>query len=150
MLPYGSSARQVAPFGICLLRISQGSLGSFCHCQPRPPAGRASHLGEPTHGHLVWTDCTARSLRLPQPTWRPPTTQNSRRVQLPPPPPKTDSASTTDQSQQTTPWTRSLRDKEPSDQGEPGHMAVFMDPPHRWPHQPHTSQPAPGRSGGAS
>ena len=70
-------------------------------------------------------------LRLPQLTWRPPTTQNRRQVQLPPPPPRTDSASTTDQSQQTTAPDPEHEGPEPSDPGEPGHVAVLMDPPHR-------------------
>ena len=69
--------------------------------QPRPPAGRASHLESQLmairHGMTALPD----PLRLPRPTWRPPTTQNRQWVQLPPPPPKTDSASMTDQSQQT-------------------------------------------------
>ena len=89
-------------------------------------------------------------LRLPQPTWRPPTTQNRRRVQLPPPPPKTDSASTTDQSQQTT-----APDPEPEGQGtqQPGRARArgrSHGPTSSLPRQPRTSQPAPGRSGGAS
>ena len=70
-------------------------------------------------------------LRLPWPTWRPPTTQNRRRVQLPPPLPRTDSASMTDQSQQMTAPDLEHEDQEPSDPGEPGHVAVLMDLPHR-------------------
>ena len=89
-------------------------------------------------------------LRLPQPTWRPPTTQNRRLVQLPPPPPQTDSASTTDQSQQTT-----ALDPEPEGQGtqQPRRARArgrSHGPASSLPHQPRTSQPAPGRSGGAS
>ena len=89
-------------------------------------------------------------LRLPQPTWRPPTTQNRRRVQLPPPPPKTDSASTTDQSQQTT-----ASDPEPEGQGTQRPRRARArgrahGPASSLPRQPRTSQPAPGRSGGAS
>ena len=81
-------------------------------------------------------------LRLPQPTWRPPTTQNRRRVQLPPPPPKTDSASTTDQSQQTT-----APDPEPEGQGtqQPGRARAHgrsHGPASSLPRQPRTSQPA--------
>ena len=98
--------------------------------QPCPPARRASHLESQLMAIRYGLTAPPDPLRLPQPTWRPPTTQNCQRVQLPPPPPKTDSASTTDQSQQTTARIRSLRDKEPSDQGEPGHVAVLMDPPH--------------------
>ena len=94
--------------------------------QPRPPCWEGFSFGKPANGHPVWTDCTARS---PE-TWMPPTTQNRRRVQLPPPPPKTDSASTTDQSQQTTAPDPEPEGEEPSDPGEPGHVAVIMDPPH--------------------
>ena len=89
-------------------------------------------------------------LRLPQPTWRPPTTQNRRRVQLPPPPPRTDSASTTDQSQQMT--APDLEHEGPGTQ-QPGQARArgrAHGPASSLPHQPHTSQPAPGRSGGAS
>ena len=43
-----------------------------------------------------------------------------------------------------------MRDQEPSDPDEPGHVAVLMDPPHRCLISHDTSQPAPGRSGGAS
>ena len=70
--------------------------------QPRPPAGRASHLESQLMAIRYGLTALPEPLRLPQPTWMPPTTQNRRRVQLPPPPPKTDSVSTTDQSQQTT------------------------------------------------
>ena len=99
--------------------------------QPRPPAGRASHLESQLMAIRYGLTALPDPLRLPQPTWMPPTTQNRRRVQLPPPPPKTDSASTTDQSQQTMAPDPGLRDKEPSNPGEPGHVAVIMDPPHR-------------------
>ena len=89
-------------------------------------------------------------LRLPQPTWMPPTTQNRRRVQLPPPPPKTDSVSTTDQSQQTT-----APDPGPEGQGtqRPGRARArgrYHGPTSPLPHQPHTSQQASGCSGGTS
>ena len=69
--------------------------------QPCPPAGRASHLESQLMAIRYGMTAPPDPLRLPQPTWRLPTTQNRRRVQLPPPPPRTDSASTTDQSQQT-------------------------------------------------
>ena len=89
-------------------------------------------------------------LRLPQPTWMPPTTQNRRRVQLPPPPPKTDSVSTTDQSQQTT-----APDPGPEGQGtqRPGRARArghYHGPASPLPRQPHTSQQASGCSGGTS
>ena len=70
--------------------------------QPRPPAGRASHLESQLMAIRYGLTAPPEPLRLPQPTWMPPATQNRRRVQLPPPPPRTDSVSTTDQSQQTT------------------------------------------------
>ena len=70
-------------------------------CQPRPPAGRASHLESQLMAIRYGMTAPPDPLRLPRPTWRPPTTQNRQLVQLPPPPPRTDSASTTDQSQQT-------------------------------------------------
>ena len=88
-------------------------------------------------------------LRLPQPTWRPPTTQNHRRVQLPLPPPRTDSASRTDQSQQTT--APDLEHEGPGTQ-LPGRARAHgraHRPASSLPRQPRTSQPAPGRSGGA-
>ena len=85
---------------------------SFCHSPTTPPAGRASHLESQLMAIRYGLTAPPDPLRLPQPTWRPPTTQNRRRVQLPPPPPKTDSASTTDQSQQTT-----APDPEPEGQG---------------------------------
>ena len=70
--------------------------------QPRPPAGRASHLESQLMAIRYGLTAPPEPLRLPQPTWTPPATQNRRRAQLPPPPPRTDSVSTTDQSQQTT------------------------------------------------
>ena len=60
--------------------------------QPRPPAGRASHLESQLMAIQYGMTAPPDPLRLPQPTWRPPTTQNCRRVQLPPPPPRADSA----------------------------------------------------------
>ena len=70
--------------------------------QPRPPAGRASHLESQLMAIRYGLTAPPEPLRLPQPTWTPPATQNRRRAQLPPPLPRTDSVSTTDQSQQTT------------------------------------------------
>ena len=116
--------------------------------QPRPPAGRASHLESQLMAIRYGMTAPPDPLRLPEPTWRPPTTQNRRRVQLPPP--RTDSASTTDQSQQTM-----ALDPEPEGQGtqRPGQARACgraHGPASSLPHQPRTSQPAPGRSGGAS
>ena len=118
--------------------------------QPRPPAGRASHLESQLMAIRYGMTAPPDPLRLPQPTWRPPTTQNRRRVQLPPPPPRTDSASTTDQSQQTT--APDLEHEGPGTQ-QPGQARAHgraHGPTSSLPHQPRTSQPAPGRSGGAS
>ena len=70
--------------------------------QPHPPAGRASLLESQLMAIRYGLTAPPEPLRLPQPTWMPPATQNRRRAQLPPPPPRTDSVSTTDQSQQTT------------------------------------------------
>ena len=89
-------------------------------------------------------------LRLPQPTWTPPATQNRRRAQLPPPPPRTDSVSTTDQGQQTT-----APDTGPEGQGtrrtgrarSRGRHHGPVSPP---PRQPYTSLQASGHSGGTS
>ena len=69
--------------------------------QPHPPAGRASHLESQLTAIRQGRTAPPDPLRLPRPTWRTPSMQNCRPVQLPPPPPRTNSASTTDQSQQT-------------------------------------------------
>ena len=118
--------------------------------QPRPPAGRASHLESQLMAIRYGLTAPPEPLRLPQPTWTPPATQNHRRAQLPPPPPRTDSVSTTDQSQQTT-----APDTGPEGQGTRrpgqarahGHHHGPVSPP---PHQPYTSLQALGRSGGTS
>ena len=102
-LPYGSSSMAGAPFGICLLRIIQDSLGHLLLFVPTPPpAGRASFLESQLMAIRYGLTALPEPLRLPQLTWVPPATQNRRQAQLPPPPPRTDSVSTTDQSQQTT------------------------------------------------
>ena len=69
--------------------------------QPRPPAGRASHLESQLMAIRYGKTAPPDPLRLPQLIWGPPTTQPHRPVQPTPPPPRTDSASTSDQSQQT-------------------------------------------------
>ena len=119
-------------------------------CQPCPPAGRASHLESQLMAICYGMTAPPDPLRLPRPTWRPPTTQNRRPVQLPPPPPGTDSALMTDQSQQTT--APDLEQEGPGTQRP--RRARARGHAHRpassLPHQPRTSQPAPGRSGGAS
>ena len=118
--------------------------------QPCPPAGRASHLESQLMAIRYGKTAPPDPLRLPRPTWRPPTTQNRRPVQLPLPPPRTDSASVTDQSQQTT--ARDLEHEGPGTQ-QPGRARArgrAHRPASSLPHQPRTSQPAPGRSCGAS
>ena len=122
--------------------------------QPHPPAGRASHLESQLRA--IWYGKTAPPdpLRLPRPTWGPPTTQPHQPVQPSPPPPRTESASTSDQSQQT-----AAPDLEQEGQGtlRPGRARArgraHKDkdkPTSAVPHQPRTSQPAQGHSGGAS
>ena len=150
-LPYGSSATAGGSIWDLPSTDFPGLPGAPSAIrQPCPPAGRASHLESQLMAIRYGLTAPPDPLRLPQPTWRPPTTQNCRRVQLPLPPPKTDSASTTDQSQQTT-----APDPEPEGQGtqRPGRARArgrFHGPASPLPHQPHTSQLAPGRSGGTS
>ena len=112
-LPYGSSATAGGSIWDLPSTDFPGLPGAPSAIrQPRPPAGRASHLESQLMAIRYGLTAPPDPLRLPQPTWRPPTTQNRRRVQLPPPLPKTDSASTTDQSQQAT-----APDPEPEGQG---------------------------------
>ena len=122
--------------------------------QPRPPAGRASHLESQLMAIRYGKTAPPDPLRLPRPTWGPPSTQPHRPVQPPLPPPRTDSASTSDQSQQTT-----APDLEQEGQGtrRPGRARACGrahkdkdKPASAVPRQTHTSQPAQGRSGGAS
>ena len=118
--------------------------------QPRPPAGRASFLESQLMAIRYGLTVPPEPLRLPQPTWTPPATQNRRRAQLPPPLPRTDSVSTTDQGQQTT-----APDTGPEGQGtrrtgrarSRGRHHGPVSPP---PHQPYTSLQASGCSGGTS
>ena len=151
VLPYGSSATAGSSIWD-LLSVDFPRLPGAPSAirQPCPPAGRASHLESQLMAIRYGLTAPPDPLRLPQPTWRLPTTQNRRRVQLPPPPPKTDSASTTDQSQQTT-----APDPEPEGQGTQRPRRARArgrshGPASLLPRQPRTSQPAPGRSGGAS
>ena len=150
-LPYGSSATAGGSIWDLPSNDFPGLPGapSAIH-QPCPPAGRASHLESQLMAIRYGLTAPPDPLRLPQPTWMPPTTQNRRRVQLPPPLPKTDSAPTTDQSQQTT-----APDPEPEGQGtqRPGQARAhgrYHGPASPLPRQPHTSQQTPGRSGGTS
>ena len=150
-LPYGSSATAGGSIWDLPSTDFPGLPGAPSAIrQPCPPAGRASHLESQLMAIRYGLTAPPDPLRLPQPTWRPPTTQKRRRVQLPPPPPKTDSASMTDQSQQAT-----APDLEPEGQGtqRPGRARArgrFHGPASSLPRQPHTSQPAPGCSGGTS
>ena len=118
--------------------------------QPRPPGGRASVLQSKLTDIRYGRTAPPDPLRLPRPTSGTPDTQNRRPVQLPLPPPKTDSASTSDQSQQTT--AADIEHEEQETQ-QPG-WARAHGRTHKLsssvPRQPHTSQPAQGRSGGAS
>ena len=150
-LPYGSSATTGGSIWDLPSTDFPGLPGapSAIH-QPCPPAGRASHLESQLRAIRYGLTAPPDPLRLPQPIWMPPTTQNRQRVQLPPPPPKTDSASTTDQSQQTT-----APDPGPEGQGtqQPGRARArgrYHGPASPLPRQPHTSQQASGRSGGTS
>ena len=112
-LPYGSSATAGGSISDLPSTNFPGLPGAPSAIrQPRPTAGRASQLESQLKAIQYGLTALPDPLRLPQPTWRPPTTQNRRRVQLPLPPPKTDSASTTDQGQQTT-----APDQEPEGQG---------------------------------
>ena len=120
--------------------------------QPHPPGGRASHLESKLTAIRYGRTALPDPLRLPQPTSGPPTMQPHGPVQLPPPPPRTDSASTTDQSQQTT---AADMEQEGQETRQPGRArargrAHKDKPASAVPHQPRTSQPAQGCSGGAS
>ena len=53
--------RQAAPFGICLLQITQGSLEPLLPSTNHAPCWEGLSFGKPTHGHPLWNDCTARS-----------------------------------------------------------------------------------------
>ena len=107
--------------------------------QPRPPAGRASHLESQLMAIRYGLTAPPEPLRLPQPTWMPPATQNRRRVQLPPPPPMTDSVSN--------PGPEGQGTRRPGQARARGRYHGPISPP---PRQPHTSQQASGRSGGTS
>ena len=150
-LPYGSSATTGGSIWDLPSTDFPGLPGAPSAIrQPCPPAGRASHLESQLRAIRYGLTAPPDPLRLPQPTWMPPTTQNRRRVQLPPPPPKTDSASTTDQSQQTTapdPGPEGQGTQRPRRARARGRYHGPTSPLHR---QPHTSQQASGRSGGTS
>ena len=118
--------------------------------QPRPPAGRASFLESQLMA--IWYGLTAppEPLRLPQPTWTPPATQNRRRTQLPPPPPRTDSVSTTDQGQQTTAPDTGPEGQGTRQTGRARSRGRHHGPVSSPPRQSYTSLQASGRSGGTS
>ena len=89
-------------------------------------------------------------LRLPQPTWRPPTTQNRRRVQLPRLRLGLIQPRQLTRASRRRPRTWSLKDQEPSDPRRARACGRAHGPASSLPRQPRTSQLAPGRSGGAS
>ena len=150
-LPYGSSATAGSSIWDPPSTDFPGLPGAPSAIrQPRHPAGRAAFLESQLRAIRQGKTAPPDLLRLPQPTWDPPTTQNRRQVQLPPPLPKSDSASMTDQSQQIM-----APDPEPERQEtqRPGRARArghSHGPVSSLPHQPHTSQPAPGHSGGMS
>ena len=150
-LPYGSSSMAGGSIWDLPSTDFPGLPGApSAICQPRPPAGRASHLESQLMAIRYGLTAPPDPLGLPQPTWTPPTTQNRQRVQLPPPPPRTDSVSTTDQSQQTTapdPGPEGQGTRQPGRARVRGHHHGPVSPP---PRQPQTSQQASGRSGGTS
>ena len=121
-------------------------------CQPCPPAGRASHLESKLTAIRYGRTAPPDALRLPRLTSGPPTMQPHRPVQLPPPPPRTDSASTSDQSQQTMATDMEQEGQETPRHGRArAHGRAHRDKPApAVPRRPRTSQPAQGRSGGAS
>ena len=118
--------------------------------QPRPPGGRASLLESKLTDIRYGRTAPPDPLRLPRPTSGPPNTQSRRPVQLPPPPPKTDSASTSDQSQQTMAADIEQEGQETQRPGRAKACGRTHKLPSSVPRQPGTSQPAQGRSGGAS
>ena len=131
-LPYGSSSMAGGSIWDLPSTDYPGLPGApSAICQPRPPAGRASFLESQLMAIRYGLTAPPEPLRLPQPTWTPPATQNRRRAQLPPPPPRTDSVSTTDQSQQTTAPDMGPEGQGPGELDEPGRAAVIMDPSHR-------------------
>ena len=118
--------------------------------QPRPPAGRASHLESQLRAIRYGMTCTPRSPETSSADLEAAYYTEPPTVQSPPPPPRTDSASMTDQSQQ-------MMAPDPEHEGpgtqRPGQARAHgrtHGPASSLPRQPRTSQPAPGHSGGAS
>ena len=76
-LPYGSSATAGGSIWDLPSTDFPGLPGAPSAIrQPRPPAGRASHLESQLMAIRYGLTALPDPLRLPQPTWRPPTTQN--------------------------------------------------------------------------
>ena len=76
-LPYGSSATAGGSIWDLPSTDFPGLPGApSAICQPCPPAGRASHLESQLMAIRYGLTAPPDPLRLPQPTWRPPTTQN--------------------------------------------------------------------------
>ena len=62
VLPYGSSAMAGSSIWDLPSADFPGLPGApSAICQPRPPCWEGFSFGKPTHGHPVWTDCTATS-----------------------------------------------------------------------------------------
>ena len=60
--PYGSSATAGGShLGSAFYGFPRAPWGTFCHSPTTPPCWEGFSFGKPTHGHPVWTDCTARS-----------------------------------------------------------------------------------------
>ena len=90
-LPYGSSAMAGSSIWDPPSMDFPGLPGApSAICQPCHPAGRAAFLESQLRAIHQGKTAPPDLLRLPQPTWDPPTTQNCQQVQLPPPLPKSD------------------------------------------------------------
>ena len=148
-LPYGSSATTGGSIWDLSSTDFPGLPGAPLPFVNHAPCWEGFSFGKPAHGHLVWTDGTARSLRLPQPTWMPPTTQNRLRVQLPPPPPKMIQPQRLTRVSRQRPRIRSLRTRNPATRASQA-RGPYHGTASPLPRQPHTSQQASGRSGGTS
>ena len=125
--PYGSSARAGGSIWDPSSMDFPGLPGApSTSRQPHHPAGRAAFLERQLKA--IHKGKTPDLLRLPQPTWDLPTTQNRRWVQLPPPCLSLIQVQRLTRVSRQRPRIQSLGDKKPSDLGEPGHVAVIVDP----------------------
>ena len=118
--------------GSAFYRFPRAPWGTFCYSPTTPPCWESFSSGKPAHGHPVWADCTARTFETSSADLdatchtEPSTGFSCLRLCLG----LIQFQRLTRVSRQR-PQIRGLRDKEPSDLGEPGHVAVIMDPPHR-------------------